>query len=265
MIFSEIETMIREEAARLDLFDASSWLGRSTAFPLMETGTPELLRSVHANAQITGAFISHWSGYSDCSQDGNLRLIEAQDGEEEWYAVLAVNPTYPADPGSPGTGDWAWPERTRGVRVFPATGKYPLTSWCVGPLCKMLLDRGLPMFVFHSELDLRDLHELASAFASLAIVVESHPKKIMYDTRGLLPLMRECPNIRLEISNVCTQGTIEYVVETLGPERLIFGTFAPACDPLVPIGMLVQADISKDAKRLIAGENIRRILREVRL
>ena len=76
--------------------------------------------------------------------------------------------------------------------------------------------------------------------------------------------MKACPNIFLEISNYSAQGLIEYTVNALGPERLVFGTFAPANDPLVPLGLLLQADISPEAKRAIAGNTMRRIVSEVR-
>ena len=81
----------------------------------------------------------------------------------------------------------------------------------------------------------------------------------------LLPLMQACSNVHVEISNFCALGLIEYTVNALGPDRLLFGTFAPANDPLVPIGMLLQADISDKSRLAIAGGNIRRIISEVRL
>ena len=49
-----------------------------------------------------------------------------------------------------------------------------------------------------------------------------------------------------------------------GAERLLFGSFLPVSDPLVPIGMVLDADLSEEEKRLIAGDNLRRLLEGVR-
>ncbi|MFH1009531.1 MAG: hypothetical protein V1800_18800 [Candidatus Latescibacterota bacterium] len=265
MWIDEATEKLRQEAEALDLFDASSWLGRASDFPLMKEGTPALLAETHQKAYIHGALISHWLGSEDGSQASNQLLLEEIAGHDHWYAILALQPLLPADPGSPGCQDWIWPERTRAVRVFPNTFRYALVDWCVGTLCELLIEKQMPLFVFHTETTFQDLYGIAQRYPDLQIVLESQVRKILYHTRMVLPLLRACPNIALEISNFCGQGMIEYTVNALGPERLLFGTFAPANDPLVPLGMLLQANISEEAKRAIAGSTIRHMISEVRL
>ncbi len=54
-------------------------------------------------------------------------------------------------------------------------------------------------------------------------------------------------------------------MKEFGAERLIFGSFMPVNDPLVPIGMIIDADIEEKDKLLIASGNIKRIIEEVHL
>lgn len=263
MLLSEVEARFRQQAGALDLFDASAWLGRTPTFPLMPSGTPELIEAVHSRAHINGALVSHWMSSQDCSQESNRLLVREIEGHDNWYATLTLNPLFPQDPQSPGSSHWVWPDQARAARVFPATFQYAMVDWCVGTLCQLLIDRRMPLFVFHTETSFEHLYHIANRYPELRIVLGSQTKKILYHTRMLLPLLEACPNIYLEISNFCSQGLIEYTANTLGPRRLIFGTFAPANDPWAPLGMLLEANISQDAKRAIAGGNIRQIISEV--
>lgn len=259
----ELEEQLRREARALDAFDAGSWLGRTPAFPSMKEGTPELLEKIHERVGIGGALVSHWLGSQDCSQEPNGLLLREIEGHDNWYAVLTLQPLFPADPGAPCSPEWAWPGRAKAARVFPATFRFSLVEWCVGSLCEFLIERRVPLFVFHTETTFQDLYAIAQRYPDLRIVLESQVKKIMYHTRMVLPLLKACPNIYLEISNFCTQGMIEYTVNALGADRLVFGAFVPVNDPLAPLGLLLQADIPQDCKRAIAGGTIRGLISEV--
>jgi len=263
MELEETKARMREEAESLDLFDASAWLGYTSAFPLMEEGTPERLESVHRKSFIREALVSHWASSGDSSLADNNCLLKGIDGHDNWYATITLNPLFPPDPGSPASAGWTWPKKVKAARVFPAAFRYALTDWCAGSLCELLLERRLPLFVLHTETTFQDLYQIAKRYPKLPIVLEGQTRKIIYHMRMVLPLMKECPNVHLEISNLCSQGMVEYVVQNIGPGQLIFGTFAPANDPLVPLGLLLGANISRDEKRAIAGGNIRRIIKEV--
>ena len=47
-----------------------------------------------------------------------------------------------------------------------------------------------------------------------------------------------------------------------GAERFVFGSFQPMSDPLVPVGMILDADISEAEKAMIAGGNLRALVNE---
>jgi predicted TIM-barrel fold metal-dependent hydrolase len=56
-------------------------------------------------------------------------------------------------------------------------------------------------------------------------------------------------------------GMLEHAVERLGPEKILFGSDIPLLDPWVQRAKVEGAAISEEAKRLILGGNLERLLR----
>lgn len=254
----------RAEAAELNFFDANVWMGRPEGFPLAKEMTAEPLAETLRQYFIPAALFSHWHGRTLGPQDGNLALEAALPLLPKDCGVIWTGLPLLAGEAQPVPGPGTVAGRLRGVRLFPKAHQFPLADWMVGPLCEWLIAQHLPLFIWHTETDWGSLRSLARAFPRLALVVESQPQKILYHMRPLLAILRDCPNVLVETSNFIGQGFVEYTVRGFGPERLIFGSFLPVNDPLVAIGMLIDADIGKTEKRLVAGDNLRRILAEVK-
>jgi hypothetical protein len=255
----------REAIERLELFDCSLWLGSPEGFPLASELQPEEMKKEMDAHFITGGLVSHWLGNTLSAQAGNKALIESSTFfSEHLYSVWTGLPLYPADvPPLPGTGK---PHRQmRGVRIFPASHNYVIEDWVIGSLCEWLILHNMPLFVWHTEVQWAALHRFALRYPQLTIILETQTKKILYHTRVLFSLMRECPNIFVETSNFAGTGYIEYAVRELGAGRLIFGSFLPVNDPFVGIGMILDADIQDRDKLRIASQNLRRIVQEVSL
>jgi hypothetical protein len=254
----------REQAERLELFDASCWLGEPAGFPLARAmGAEELARSLPQYG-IRSALVSHWAGLRVAPREGN-RLLAAALGRagEGLRAVCTGLPLFPREEGPlPGAGPLGHP--CGGVRLFPRSHNFPLAPWVVGELCAWMAERGLPLFLWHVEVEWPALHALALAFPRLAIVVETQTQKILYQDRALFALMKDCPNVHAETSNLAGADFLRWAARELGARRLLFGSFLPVNDPWAAIGMILDADLSWEEKRLVAGENLRRLLAEVR-
>jgi len=255
----------RQLAEELAFLDASVWLGRPAGFPLADELKPDALQDALRKHYIAGSLVSHWRSKTASAQEGNQALQDTTDslGDND-FVIWTALPLYPAEVG-PLPGITEVNKKVRGVRIFPVSHNFPLIRWSAGPLCEWLIEHKIPLFIWHVELDWTQLYELAREFPELKIVVETQTQKILYPVRSLFALMRDCPNVFVELSNFVGPGFIEYAVREFGPERLIFGSFMPVADPFVPMGMVLDADISRDDKKLIAGANLRRMIEEVRL
>jgi hypothetical protein len=254
-----------EAVKTLQFFDINIWLGKPLYFPLAEELDIALLEVVLQRYSIHGGLLSHWDGPALSAQEGNRALLEVQEKlPQQLYTIWTGLPLIPREQG-PLPGFDKPDARTRGVRLFPKSHHYTLSPWVVGDLCQWCIAHGLPLFLWHVEIEWEALYILAKAFPKLKIIIESQWQKILYHNRNLYSLMKDNENVFLETSNFVGQDFITHAVGTLGVEHLLFGSFLPINDPWTSIGMLMDADISDYEKRLIAGENIRTILHGVRI
>jgi uncharacterized protein len=259
-----ISAQARAKAGELDLFDASLWLGKPDHFPLAREIPASTLSAVMGEYGLRGALVSHWDGPRLSPQDGNLALMaaDAELPQGVWTVWTGV-PLAPGETGAlPGVG--APHPRIRGVRLFPRSHRFPLSPWAVGGVCEWCVSHHLPLILWHVEIEWDALYQLASAFPSLPIIVDTQWQKILYHNRALFRLLDARANVLVESSNLIGQDAIGWMVRTWGAERILFGSFLPANDPWSSIGMIQDADISQEEKVLIAGGNARRLVQGFR-
>ena len=226
---------------------------------------PERLSEVLEERLITGGLVSHWRGKTISAQEGNESVLRDLRGQtKELFAIWTGLPLFPSEAG-PVPGTMATPKEVRGVRIFPKSHHFPVTDWCIGSLCEWLIDRRMPLFVWHTELDWPCIYQIAKIFPKLSIVIETQVQKILYHTRPLFLLLRDCRNVLLELSNFVGPGFIESAAREFGADRLIFGSFFPVNDPFVAMGMVLDSEIPEEQKTIIAGGNLRRLVSEVRI
>lgn len=76
-----------------------------------------------------------------------------------------------------------------------------------------------------------------------------------------LRAVRNAPNILVETSGFdATAGFIEMAVRELGANRIIFGSHLPSRSLGTELGKVIAANIAEEDKRLILGENYRKLL-----
>lgn len=149
----------------------------------------------------------------------------------------------------------------RAVRMFPSSSdqNYCIASWNCGELFKALETHHIPLLIGLDQLSWNDLHELASNFQTLKIILTDLNYRI---DRNLYALLKRFPGIRLETSGYKVNNGIEEICRIFGAERLIFGSGMPVYTGAA-VSAVLYARISDREKSLIAGENLEKILREV--
>jgi predicted TIM-barrel fold metal-dependent hydrolase len=72
---------------------------------------------------------------------------------------------------------------------------------------------------------------------------------------------KACPNIFLEsCTSMGEHGTIEFLVEGAGDDRVLYGSDMPLMDARFQVGRIVTADISNESKRKVLGLNAIKLL-----
>lgn len=189
--------------------------------------------------------------------EGNKDLFEAmKQYPSRILGYVTVNPRF---------GTKAVEEVRKGVKEYGMIGvklhaqmhMYPGDDPVVYPIVEEAIRLGVPVKI-HAPADETD--RLAELFPD-AVIIMCHMGGGGDWLKGLRTAKRR-DNIILDTTSSCTEvGMIEDVVKSVGPERIVFGSDMPLLNPITQLAKIKTANISEEAKRLILGGNMRRILK----
>ncbi len=153
------------------------------------------------------------------------------------------------------------------VRLFPKSHFYKLSGWCMGDTLAVLEKHRVPVLLdFETEHPFFDTIDW-EAVAMICLEYPNLPVVLMQiglrTNRMLYPLLAKCKNLHIDISGYWIYCGIESICKSFGADRVLFGTRLPLYDPGFSLGMLSYSNIAIEEKRLIAGDNLRRMIREV--
>jgi hypothetical protein len=263
-IEADIEHIASERYSAIEeigFFDASIWIGKPKGFPVAEALEPGGIRPIMERYRLKGGLVSNWDAVTLSPQDSNQILLDIEKHlPENVYTIWTGLPLLPREQDHVPGFDKP-PPKCRGVRLFPKSHKFVLSPWVIGGLCEWCIRYNLPLFFWHVEIEWEWVYALSKEYPGLRIIVDTQWQKILYHMRTLYGLLEACPNILVDTSNFFGQDFISHGVKTFGAERFIYGSFLPVNDPFAGIGMLFDADISLEEKKLIGGENIQRIVK----
>lgn len=241
--------------ASIAFHDANCTLGR---FPNHGCGvaTIEGLAKSLGELGITRALIRHALGHQTSSREANAALAEATAGDAHWTPCWTLNPAQMPD-GLVGHE----PGEVRTVCLYPKLHGYPLCDWMVRDSIAPLAERGVLALVEADQVTLPDLHAFCQAFPSLRVIVLNTGYRVL---GPLSRMLATCPNLYVELATLATYRGIETLTQRHGAERLLFGTNTPLSDGIGVVAALSHADVSEEERTLIAGDNLSRLLAEVR-
>ncbi len=112
-------------------------------------------------------------------------------------------------------------------------------------------------------LDTELIANLATRYPNMRISLDHCGQSWRY-AKWAAEMVNRYPNVDAQLNfTAVTNGTIEYIVQTCGADRVLFGTDTPMRDPRPQAGWLVFTTLTEEQKRLIFGLNFRRILEAV--
>ena len=260
--------------AGLALFDTCVTLGRSCMQSVPEYLTGENVLAVMDKYDIAEALVHH----NDARlvrprRVGNERLLREVGGSDRLHPVWVLEPPKRPDPS--GARQMVEEMLSAGVRAARLMmGHAPPLHWAWKDLCEALeahrvvclLDfapvRAPATNCVPDSLMLDKLLEICLAHGELPMILSHHSGGLGVSW-PTLPMMHRAGNLLID-----TTGVVDYwreVARDLGPERVVFATGMPFYDPSVFVAN-VQYDETLDApaKKLMCGDNLRRLLEGVR-
>jgi predicted TIM-barrel fold metal-dependent hydrolase len=76
----------------------------------------------------------------------------------------------------------------------------------------------------------------------------------------LLAVAADCPSAVFDVGTLTQRGAIDYIVERIGADRLFIASGVPAAHGAAPWFLYAAADLSDEARRLIGGGTLARLL-----
>lgn len=247
-------------------FDCNVFIGRPARGEVLSpVETAEALLAAMDRAGVERALVWHIAQY-DCSvQDGNRLIAEAIRFHPRLVGCWALLPTH--------TGELPPPTRffrqmreakIAALRIFPAVHGYLANRIALGDWLDELSRRRIPLFMSVKRgMDWPAVYGLLAECPDLTCVICDHGCWGM--DRYFRPLLARYPNVHIDISQYFLDGGLEALVADYGAKRILFGSGFPESDFGGMMLALRHARIPEEAKRLIAHENLDRLLSEVEL
>jgi len=153
----------------------------------------------------------------------------------------------------------------KAVKLFPKMHKYLLNDGTIGLLLSALQDAEIPVIFDRGEhepevqqIDWEEIQSLGTKYPELKVILHG----VRWEaSRYLLPLLQQFPNLYFDFSNHQGNRIIEFLVEKLGSDQLLFGTQMMQKSPGAAKAFIDYADIDDKDRRKIAGENLIQLLK----
>lgn len=160
------------------------------------------------------------------------------------------------------------------ARLFPPSAHpYLIASWACGDLLEALEKHRIPVLFAGSDLSrfpdeksqgfsVQNVIEICEKYPDLPVVI----LRLNFTARRIIiPMLKKFSNLHIEISYYQVHQGLEFLCKNAEVvQQVLFGTGMPLGNPGAPLTAILYADVSEDDKRLIAGDNLRRLLSLVR-
>lgn len=274
-LYSDDEYMLDEISAKVDsgipldnvlVIDAHTHFVDSkhftvSRFPIIHGNEEGLIKKMDLLG-IDKMFISPWEGLMTDGSSANETSIKAYDKYRERIEVYAMcNPNYCEDLDSV-VDIYHEKHRMIGLKPYYCFNQYDLLGekyhkWFeYGNRNKliMLVHTALPGIA-------EKVYELSRKYDNMSFLM-AHSGESYNTAMDNIKVVKKRENVYLEITYTSlTNGIIEYMVEEVGADRVIFGTDMPMRDPAPQLAWICYAKISIKDKKKILGENILKLIK----
>jgi predicted TIM-barrel fold metal-dependent hydrolase len=184
------------------------------------------------------------------------------------FYLLCYDPNYPRESraaieearGTPGFV---------GLKIHPVMHQMPPEDPAYEPAWSLAAEGGLPLVTHSWALsDYNPAQRFATCerFAPYAerfpqvTLILGHAGGRYAGHLAAARLGQACPNVHVDLSgDVYALGLVEWLVEQLGAERVLYGSDMNWIDPRTTLGRVLDADLTAEQKALVLGGTARRI------
>ena len=142
-------------------------------------------------------------------------------------------------------------------RIHPKLDASPVTCWMFDWMLKVLEDSAVPLLVSLQEAELRDLAEVKRSYPALKLLITNTTQ---WMNRQYIRFLLSFSDVFIDTSNIIEYYGLESIVDIIGAERILFGTYMPEKEPYDKVFQMLHNDLSPEQNQLIAFGNFERII-----
>ncbi len=241
-------------------FDAWTEIGPRMRKHPAESWSLQHLRAEMEHCSISGALVADTQTVHYDPLFANLRLSQILKGEPRLHALWNLLPHL--------TGEFPAPERlitllhendVRAVAIHPKSNGWDFLSELHRPLFRQLIAEGCPLFLSRTEFpDYSHLERFLRTYPELPVILTG---AVWSEQRFVLPLLHAFANLHLTFERFQVHYGLERLVGDGLEDQLLYGSQAPLRSMGAHRAYVDYAAIPETARRKIAGENLRRLLK----
>ncbi len=243
------------------VFDANVALGRRHDRRVKVDNTDDLLAEMKkVGVDKALVYAPHATTYD--SRIGNGDLMEMVEGHDNLVPQFLCNAVFDEFDEFTSRVDELG---VRALRMTPVLHMYPFQDWAVGKWLDWAGSEGIPIWLPASteflwerdDADPGDIYDVAAAHPNAKLVLtEVHYRHGAW----ALPLLKSLPNIYIDLSWWYMTDGIATLLESIGEERVLFGSRFPEA-PMAPmLYSLHRHGLSEATLAAICSGNLERLL-----
>jgi predicted TIM-barrel fold metal-dependent hydrolase len=237
-------------------------------YGMQREGVEAYLRAMELN-HVSASFVFGQIGFRDCSRFEEENRALAALGRQHTDCLIpwgSLNPNWSEDRVERAVNAVADDPHLFGIKLVPILQGFPISSAGMDAVARAAVGRSLPVF-FHD-----GSPEYCSAVQVLSFARRYPELTVVSGHGGLREQWREYARHARDAANlwIClsgpTQAGIQRLYESLGPDRLLFGSDGGLGHPSVTkayLRRLERLEAPDEDKRKILGENALRLIGRV--
>lgn len=149
----------------------------------------------------------------------------------------------------------------RGLKLHPVTYVMHPASEPTLALIRHAASLGLPTLFHCGDEDFTLPLQIAEAARAVpeATIILGHMGGYFH-TRDAIRAARQLPNLVLETSAMPYPAMIRAAVDSVGADRVLFGSDGPGCDPSIEVEKVRRAGLTPEQEKMLFRTNIERLL-----
>ena len=235
---------------------------KTTSGVLMLNSSPEHMAEKFSRMGVKTALTAPWEGICTDGMAGNEQILYAAKkfpGMFLGYNTCNVN--YADDlSGWRGYFD-KYPGVFAGIKPYWPYQQFSLLNDSLRPWLEYADERGLLLLLHASSPERNgEAAELSERYKGITFIL-AHAGAEYRTAREHVKLIKARKNVVAEITfTSLTRGVMEYLVNEIGAEKVLYGSDAPMRDPSPQLGWVAYAKISYEDKCKILYKNIERLM-----